>query len=168
MWRASSPGHEKRPKPCWHNFSNFSKILLDIFRTGAIIAPVTASVAHLVERHLAKVEVASSSLVTRSSIKTCPIRAGFFFFSAKTFSKILIFTIDFFRQDVIITPVAASVAHLVERHLAKVEVASSSLVTRSSKDPTRNRVGFFYSRQNSKRKKGNEKWNSSANGTRAA
>ncbi len=27
----------------------------------------------------------------------------------------------------------ASVAHLVERHLAKVEVASSSLVTRSTK-----------------------------------
>ena len=28
--------------------------------------------------------------------------------------------------------IVASVAHLVERHLAKVEVASSSLVTRSS------------------------------------
>ena len=32
----------------------------------AIIPFVAASVAHLVERHLAKVEVASSSLVTRS------------------------------------------------------------------------------------------------------
>ena len=31
-----------------------------------IIPFVVASVAHLVERHLAKVEVASSSLVTRS------------------------------------------------------------------------------------------------------
>ena len=33
----------------------------------AIITLVDASVAHLVERHLAKVEVASSSLVTRSN-----------------------------------------------------------------------------------------------------
>ena len=31
----------------------------------------------------------------------------------------------------IITTVLAGLAHLVERHLAKVEVASSSLVTRS-------------------------------------
>ena len=34
----------------------------------------------------------------------------------------------------IIPFVVASVAHLVERHLAKVEVASSSLVTRSKKE----------------------------------
>ena len=32
----------------------------------------------------------------------------------------------------------ADVAHLVERHLAKVEVASSSLVTRSTKKALRN------------------------------
>ncbi len=32
--------------------------------------PANAGVAHPVERHLAKVEVASSSLVTRSSKKT--------------------------------------------------------------------------------------------------
>ena len=32
-------------------------------------APINAGVAHPVERHLAKVEVASSSLVTRSRIK---------------------------------------------------------------------------------------------------
>ena len=32
----------------------------------AIIKKVVAGLAHLVERHLAKVEVASSSLVTRS------------------------------------------------------------------------------------------------------
>ncbi len=36
----------------------------------------------------------------------------------------------------------AGVAHLVERHLAKVEVASSSLVTRS-KDKERRRVPYF-------------------------
>ncbi len=34
-------------------------------------------------------------------------------------------------KPAIITLAVASVAHLVERHLAKVEVASSSLVTRS-------------------------------------
>ncbi len=33
---------------------------------GGIIALVPAALAHLVERHLAKVEVASSSLVSRS------------------------------------------------------------------------------------------------------
>ena len=38
----------------------------------------------------------------------------------------------------------AALAHLVERHLAKVEVASSSLVSRSIlKNRQRNRVGGF-------------------------
>ena len=39
----------------------------------------------------------------------------------------------------------ADVAHLVERHLAKVEVASSSLVIRSKKEPTfvYDKCGFF-------------------------
>ena len=37
----------------------------------------------------------------------------------------------------------ADVAHLVERHLAKVEVASSSLVIRSSKRPSQMRWFFF-------------------------
>src|SRR5699024_7097151 len=42
--------------------------------TGSVkIASVAASVAHLVERHLAKVEVASSSLVTRSKKEGHPI-----------------------------------------------------------------------------------------------
>ena len=39
---------------------------------------------------------------------------------------------------------SAALAHLVERHLAKVEVASSSLVSRSIlKNRQRNRVGGF-------------------------
>ena len=50
--------------------------------------------------------------------------------------------IDIGSISAIISLVAASVAHLVERHLAKVEVASSSLVTRSSKNPTQ-RGGIF-------------------------
>ena len=37
----------------------------------------------------------------------------------------------------------AGVAHPVERHLAKVEVASSSLVTRSKKESPAKRLGFF-------------------------
>ena len=45
--------------------------MLDNFKNSSIIANVPdAGVAHPVERHLAKVEVASSSLVTRSIIKT--------------------------------------------------------------------------------------------------
>ena len=43
---------------------------LDKLAISAIIIPVPAGVAHPVERHLAKVEVASSSLVTRSTKKT--------------------------------------------------------------------------------------------------
>ena len=47
-----------------------TKIPLDIFGKNAIIGHVPdAGVAHPVERHLAKVEVASSSLVTRSKKK---------------------------------------------------------------------------------------------------
>ena len=41
------------------------------------------------------------------------------------------------------TPCSAGVAHPVERHLAKVEVASSSLVARSIKTVTE-RWLFFY------------------------
>ena len=37
----------------------------------------------------------------------------------------------------------AGVAHPVERHLAKVEVASSSLVTRSKKKKTSQKAGLF-------------------------
>ena len=38
---------------------------------------------------------------------------------------------------------SAGVAHLVERHLAKVEVASSSLVTRSRKNPENTGFAVF-------------------------
>ena len=42
------------------------------------------------------------------------------------------------------TSCSAGVAHPVERHLAKVEVASSSLVTRSIKKKTTQCVVFFF------------------------
>ena len=41
------------------------------------------------------------------------------------------------------SPCSAGVAHPVERHLAKVEVASSSLVTRSIKTVTERWLFFF-------------------------
>ena len=87
-----------------------------------------AGLAHLVERHLAKVEVASSSLVTRSKIH--PNFFGWIFSIICPVSG----------QDN--KKISAGLAHLVERHLAKVEVASSSLVTRSKKDQPK-RVGLF-------------------------
>ena len=46
-----------------------------------------AGIAHPVERHLAKVEVASSSLVARS-IKTSVFRQRFYFFRICIFNKI--------------------------------------------------------------------------------
>ena len=46
-----------------------------------------------------------------------------------------IFTIDKKRICDKIPSVDAGIAHPVERHLAKVEVASSSLVARSKKNP---------------------------------
>ena len=50
----------------------------------------------------------------------------------------------------------ADVAHLVERHLAKVEVASSSLVIRSSQaagSATEPAIFFAKARQNSKERR---------------
>ena len=52
--------------------------MLDIFPFACIIGNVDAGVAHPVERHLAKVEVASSSLVARS-IKPIEINRLYFF-----------------------------------------------------------------------------------------
>ena len=43
------------------------------------------------------------------------------------------------------SPCSAGVAHPVERHLAKVEVASSSLVTRSIKAVIERWLSFFVS-----------------------
>ena len=40
--------------------------------------------------------------------------------------------------------ISAGLAHLVERHLAKVEVASSSLVTRSRRNPQKSLVGAVF------------------------
>ena len=70
---------------------------------------VNAGIAQLVEHDLAKVGVASSSLVSRSRLYACKNKPVF---SGKKMNF-------------------AGIAQLVERNLAKVEVASSSLVSRS-------------------------------------
>ncbi len=70
-----------------------------------------ADVAHLVERHLAKVEVAGSSPVIRSMKCPCSTERGHF----------------------LTYHLSADVAHPVERHLPKVDVAGSSPVIRSKK-----------------------------------
>ena len=54
----------------------FAKIRVDKHGKPVIIKPAVAGVAHLVERHLAKVEVASSSLVARSKLPLTPV-SGF-------------------------------------------------------------------------------------------
>ena len=101
---------------------------------------VQAGIAQLVERNLAKVEVASSSLVSRSIFRQGPLGALFFSAVARGHPD---------RQrrrgceikckkagvlpavSVRYAPDFAGIAQLVERNLAKVEVASSSLVSRS-------------------------------------
>ena len=70
---------------CWENniFEKIKKILnlgLTFSFLFAIISLAVADVAHLVERHLAKVEVASSSLVIRSMKKPLSSDKGFLFF----------------------------------------------------------------------------------------
>ncbi len=100
----------------------------------------SAGIAQLVERNLAKVEVASSSLVSRSRFRQGPL--GALFLSAvarghpvrqhrpgceKRCEKAGVFRV----VSVTCTLDFAGIAQLVERNLAKVEVASSSLVSRS-------------------------------------
>jgi hypothetical protein len=77
---------------------------------------VNAGVAQLVERNLAKVEVESSRLFSRSSFKREADMASFFIDRRAARCARL--------QD-------AGVAQLVERNLAKVEVESSRLFSRS-------------------------------------
>ena len=70
-------------KPCRHGIRSSGrpdkklKISLDIFSALCYYNKAVADVAHLVERHLAKVEVASSSLVIRSK-RILPIGGVFF------------------------------------------------------------------------------------------
>ncbi len=91
-----------------------------------------AEIAQLVEHDLAKVGVASSSLVFRSRAKRS-------FRSSESRSKLSLIMPSRDRNSD--SRSEAEIAQLVEHDLAKVGVASSSLVFRS----TRSRVssGFF-------------------------
>ncbi len=81
-----------------------------------------AGIAQLVERNLAKVEVASSNLVSRSSLR-----------AALRLRQQKLVCIGRFRYSASrINQFDAGIAQLVERNLAKVEVASSNLVSRSN------------------------------------
>ena len=114
-----------------------------------------AAVAHLVERHLAKVEVASSSLVGRSItewnyplqygpvaqlVRAPACHAGGRRFEpdpGRFYASVAQSVEQGTENPRVIGSIPiggtinADVAHPVERHLAKVEVASSSLVIRS-------------------------------------
>jgi hypothetical protein len=76
-----------------------------------------AGVAQLVERNLAKVEVESSRLFSRSSFDWCAV--------VEVAVKVVV------NLVVVCGNSNAGVAQLVERNLAKVEVESSRLFSRS-------------------------------------
>ena len=94
-----------------------------------------ADLAHLVERHLAKVEVAGSNPVIRSKngsvvqlVRMPPCHGGGRGFESHPSRHFFIG----FDRAVRTAERYADLAHLVERHLAKVEVAGSSPVIRSN------------------------------------
>ena len=99
------------------------------------LAPVSvrADVAQLVAHHLAKVRVASSSLVIRSTRKRFARLAQRE--SASLTRKRSLVQSQYRAQSLLIRTLRkmdyADVAQLVAHHLAKVRVASSSLVIRS-------------------------------------
>ena len=67
-----------RAPPCQGGGSEFEPRQPLQFKHCASCAVIFAAVAHLVERHLAKVEVASSSLVSRSKRKHLSLTGAFF------------------------------------------------------------------------------------------
>ena len=98
--------------------------ILDTPRFLRIIHLLSAGVAQLVERNLAKVEVASSRLVSRSTEHN--LKGG-------AIAKWLCTGLQIrSRRFDSASRLHAGVAQLVERNLAKVEVASSRLVSRST------------------------------------
>ena len=100
-----------------------------------------AGIAQLVERNLAKVEVASSNLVSRSrhekGSQCFPFLSGpSRLKKTRRGSKAVMHRIANPSRSVRLRPAPpdaryAGIAQLVERNLAKVEVASSNLVSRS-------------------------------------
>jgi hypothetical protein len=100
-----------------------------------------AGIAQLVEHDLAKVGVASSSLVSRSSFQQSPDMFGALSFQQdaepvrawhKNWIGGVVLAIHNPLPSAMIRCSDAGIAQLVEHDLAKVGVASSSLVSRSS------------------------------------
>ncbi len=113
-------------------------------------APPLATLAQLVERNLAKVEVTSSNLVCRSKIFLIVIQLNRYLDGVSITNLDLcalvvelVDTRDLKSLGVRAVPVQvrpgapsnATLAQLVERNLAKVEVTSSNLVCRSKYKP---------------------------------
>ena len=87
-------------------------------------SPVVAEIAQLVEHNLAKVGVASSSLVFRSTVMMPRWRNG-------RRARFRCVCREACRFESCSGHIIAEIAQLVEHNLAKVGVASSSLVFRS-------------------------------------
>ena len=131
--RARSPLRRRRPSPSpdpvtWlHTLPAASGL---VSRKGAGFSPSTFRALDPAPAGRPEGQIAQSEITLQS----------LFSFSVSSWTAEKFFQV--FRAGWVDTPgksaiigiVDASVAHLVERHLAKVEVASSSLVTRSSKD----------------------------------
>jgi hypothetical protein len=112
-----------------------------------------AGIAQLVEHDLAKVGVASSSLVSRSSFQQSPDLFGALSFQpvrclsghgAKNWIGRGVLAIHKPLPSAMIRCSDAGIAQLVEHDLAKVGVASSSLVSRSSFQQSLGSPGFCF------------------------
>ncbi len=126
-------------------------------------APPFATLAQLVERNLAKVEVTSSNLVCRSKLFLITIPSRVDITDGVSITNLdlcalvveLVDTRDLKSLGVRAVPVQvrpgapsnlthyATLAQLVERNLAKVEVTSSNLVCRSKFKTLAEMLGFF-------------------------
>jgi hypothetical protein len=112
-----------------------------------------AGIAQLVEHDLAKVGVASSSLVSRSSFQQSPDMFGALSFQQdaepvrawhKNWIGGVVLAIHNPLPSAMIRCSDAGIAQLVEHDLAKVGVASSSLVSRSSFQQSLGSPGFCF------------------------
>ncbi len=111
---------QKKNKKKLREILSVKKKALPLHRFRSQGANIDAEVAQLVEHNLAKVRVASSSLVFRSLFLTC-----FWLFA------VWFYVLFFIEFPFVSSKYHAEVAQLVEHNLAKVRVASSSLVFRS-------------------------------------
>ncbi len=109
--------------------------------------PENAGIAQLVEHNLAKVRVASSSLVSRSKgcpgggmVDTLDLKSNGHY--GRAGSSPALGTLGNGAMNFLVAPFFAGIAQLVEHNLAKVRVASSSLVSRS-RPPNLRRLFFL-------------------------